>query len=64
MAQAIGYQCKIARVLQLLLDPILTLLGPGGQLKSTVLGLYTAWAIGIHTHGQEATTDPLPKLYG
>ena len=39
--------------------PNIDLLGPRGSAKSTVLGLYTAWAIGIHT----AAKKPLQILY-
>jgi hypothetical protein len=36
-------------VLHLIAGPNIDLLAPRGSAKSTVLGLYTAWAIGIHT---------------
>ena len=39
--------------------PNVDLLGPRGSAKSTVLGLFTAWAIGIHT----AAKKPLQILY-
>jgi hypothetical protein len=39
--------------------PNIDLLGPRGSAKSTVLGLYTAWAIGIHTTARK----PLQILY-
>ena len=39
--------------------PNIDLLGPRGSAKSTVLGLFTAWAIGIHT----AAKKPLQILY-
>lgn len=39
--------------------PNVDLLAPRGSAKSTVLGLLTAWAIGIHTHAQK----PLQILY-
>ena len=39
--------------------PNIDLLGPRGSAKSTVLGLFTAWAIGIHT----AEKKPLQILY-
>ena len=39
--------------------PNIDLLGPRGSAKSTVLGLYTAWAIGIHTLAKK----PLQILY-
>ena len=29
--------------------PNIDLLGPRGSAKSTILGLFTAWAIGVHT---------------
>ena len=39
--------------------PNIDLLGPRGSAKSTVLGLFTAWAIGIHTQAKK----PLQILY-
>ena len=39
--------------------PNIDLLGPRGSAKSTVLGLYTAWAIGVHT----TLKKPLQILY-
>ena len=39
--------------------PNIDLLGPRGSAKGTVLGLFTAWAIGIHT----AAKKPLQILY-
>ena len=39
--------------------PNIDLLGPRGSAKSTVLGLFTAWAIGIHTMAKM----PLQILY-
>ena len=39
--------------------PNIDLLGPRGSAKSTVLGLFTAWAIGIHTTAKK----PLQILY-
>lgn len=39
--------------------PNIDLLGPRGSAKSTVLGLFTAWAIGIHTLAKK----PLQILY-
>ena len=39
--------------------PNIDLLGPRGSAKSTVLGLFTAWAIGIHTQAGK----PLQILY-
>ncbi len=39
--------------------PNIDLLGPRGSAKSTVLGLYTAWAIGVHTTAKM----PLQILY-
>jgi hypothetical protein len=39
--------------------PNIDLLGPRGSAKSTVLGLFTAWSIGIHT----AAKKPLQILY-
>lgn len=39
--------------------PNIDLLGPRGSAKSTVLGLFTAWAIGIHTMEKK----PLQILY-
>ena len=39
--------------------PNIDLLAPRGSAKSTVLGLLTAWAIGIHTHAKK----PLQILY-
>lgn len=39
--------------------PNIDLLGPRGSAKSTVLGLYTAWAIGVHTTAKK----PLQILY-
>ena len=40
--------------------PNIDLLGPRGSAKSTVLGLFTAWAIGIHTQAKK----PLQILWG
>ncbi len=39
--------------------PNIDLLGPRGSAKSTVLGLFTAWAIGVHTTAKK----PLQILY-
>jgi hypothetical protein len=39
--------------------PNIDLLGPRGSAKSTVLGLFTAWAIGVHTLAKK----PLQILY-
>ena len=39
--------------------PNIDLLAPRGSSKSTILGLLTAWAIGIHTHAKK----PLQILY-
>ena len=39
--------------------PNIDLLAPRGSAKSTVLGLFTAWAIGVHT----AAKKPLQILY-
>ena len=39
--------------------PNVDLLAPRGSAKSTVLGLFTAWAIGVHTQAKK----PLQILY-
>ena len=43
--------------------PNVDLLAPRGSAKSTVLGLFTAWAIGIHTSRKTTSTDPVLVLY-